>query len=148
MKERIRAAASLLGSDIRNVKWAVISIIACFLFLYLVFGSICPLVCLTGYPCPACGLTRAGLCLLTFRFGQAWEMQPFIYPAALWLLAAAWIRYGSGRRRLPDWLKAAGGAVILGMAVFYAARMWMYFPDRAPYVYHPDNLIRMIVIRR
>ena len=71
MKERIRATASLLGSDIRNVKWAVISIIACFLFLYLVFGSICPLVCLTGYPCPACGLTRAGLCLLTFRFGQA-----------------------------------------------------------------------------
>ena len=129
-------------------KWAVISIIACFLFLYVLFGSICPVACLTGFPCPACGLTRAGISVLTLRFADAWELQPFIYPILLWLAAAVVQRYFCRRRRLSVWLKWAGAVLICGMAVFYAVSMYRYFPDRAPYLYHSDNLLQKIVIYR
>ena len=89
MIRHIRSSIKIFWADMRNVKWAVISIIACFLFLYVLFGSICPVACLTGFPCPACGLTRAGISVLTLRFADAWELQPFIYPILLWLAAAA-----------------------------------------------------------
>lgn len=148
MMRHIRSSIKIFWADMRNVKWAVISIIACFLFLYVLFGSICPVACLTGFPCPACGLTRAGISVLTLRFADAWELQPFIYPILLWLAAAAVQRYFCRRRRLSVWLKWAGAVLICGMVVFYAVSMYRYFPDRAPYLYHSDNLLQKIVIYR
>ncbi|MCC8137201.1 MAG: DUF2752 domain-containing protein [Clostridiales bacterium] len=49
------------------------------------FGTVCPFAILTGFPCPACGLTRAGISLLTGHFLTAWEQNPSIY---LWMLCA------------------------------------------------------------
>ena len=144
----IRSRANLLWADIENIKWAVIFIIACFVFLYILFGSICPVVCLTGFPCPACGLTRAGLLALTLDFRGAWEMQPFIYPITLWLVAAFLQRYGCLRAHLFEWMKWAGILLVCGMIVFYVISMCRCFPDRMPYVYHSDNLLQKIVIYR
>ena len=148
MMRYIRSGAKLFWTDIRNVKWAVISVIALFCLLYILFGSICPAVCLTGIPCPACGLTRAGLAVLALHFAEAWDLQPFIYPILLWLGAAFVQRYLLRRRNLSGWLKWVGILLICGMLVFYAVSMYRYFPDREPYIYHSDNLLQKIVIYR
>lgn len=146
--KNIGASAELLWSDIKNVKKAVMFIIAFFLLLYLAFGSICPVVCLTGLPCPACGLTRAGISLLTFHFRAAWEMQPFIYPVVLWVAAAFVHRYIFFRQRMSALLKYTGIFLVCVMVLYYSACMYRYFPDRSPYIYHSDNLFQMIVIDR
>ena len=148
MMKHIRSSAKLLWTDIKNIKWAVICIIACFIFLYILFGSICLIAGLTGFPCPACGLTRAGFLVLTLDFRGAWEMQPFIFPIILWLAAAFVQRYVCLRARLFGWMKWVGILLIYGMIVFYVISMCRYFPDRAPYIYHSDNLIQKIVIYR
>ena len=59
--------------DIKQTKWAIIVIIAYFVFGRKFIYSICPLIMLTGYPCPSCGLTRAGIRLLHFDFAGAWH---------------------------------------------------------------------------
>lgn len=133
-----------LKEDIRNTKWAIILIIACFLFLYLCFGSICPFVCLTGFPCPACGLTRAGFFVITFQFQKAWEMQPFIYPIAFWLAAAAWQRYIRAKKRIGPWLRRTGICLIVSMVLFYIVSMALRFPEETPYIYHKCNLMKHI----
>ena len=138
MMRYISSSAKLFWTDIRNVKWAVISVIALFCLLYILFGSICPAVC----------LTRAGLAVLALHFAEAWELQPFIYPILLWLGAAAVQRYLLRRRNLSGWLKWVGILLICGMLVFYAVSMYRYFPDREPYIYHSDNLLQKIVIYR
>ena len=79
--------------DIKQTKWAIIVIIAYFVFVRKFIYSICPLNMLTGYPCPSCGLTRAGIRLLHFDFAGAWHMHPFIYVVAILVFRYCWNRY-------------------------------------------------------
>ncbi len=83
----------LLLNDIRSVKWALVMIGACFIFLGITTHSICPLYAVAGYPCPGCGLTRAGLQAIRFNFAGAWKMNPFIFPVGVLLAAYAADRY-------------------------------------------------------
>lgn len=148
MTERARTGARILRTDIGNIKWAVIWITACFVLSEFISGTICPVVCMTGFPCPACGLTRAGLDLLTLHFYDAWQMQPFIYPIGVWAAGAFFSRYCLMKKHLPIWLKVFGGVLAAGMVLYYTFCMSRYFPERAPYIYHEDNLIRKIVMYR
>ena len=81
---------------------------------------------------------------LSRRMGDAALYLPII----LWLAAAFVQRYVCLRARLFGWMKWAGILLICGMIVFYVISMCRYFPDRAPYIYHSDNLIQKIVIYR
>ena len=74
--------------------------------------TLCPTAGLTGFPCPGCGLTRAGLELLRGRVAQAWAYHPLIFvvgPAvALYLMVLtidafwplAWFRTSSTQHRV------------------------------------------------
>ena len=70
------------AADVISIKWAILLIGVCFLALWAATGSICPMVAFTGFPCPGCGLTRAGLLALSLDFPGAWKMNPF-FPSAL-----------------------------------------------------------------
>ena len=72
----------LLWKDIKDMKWAVILITAYFALGWKYLYSLCPVVVITGFPCPGCGLTRAGVRLLRLDFAGAFGIQPFIYPIA------------------------------------------------------------------
>lgn len=41
----------------------------------------------TGIPCPACGLTRAGISVLTGHLNRAWEYNPMIF---IWMAMIIW----------------------------------------------------------
>ena len=58
MKKILKDGFVLLKNDIKKAKWAVIFIIAYFVFGSQFLPGICPLVWITGFPCPACGLKR------------------------------------------------------------------------------------------
>lgn len=107
------------------------------------FDAFCPLVIVTGIPCPGCGMTRALLFLLTGQWERSFHMNPL---AAGWVLLAVYIcvmRYVFGR-------KAKGALpaayVLIGlMAVLYIYRMVKFFPGTPPISYTGGNFFEKIM---
>ena len=127
-------------SDIKSIRWAILLIAVCFLTLWTITGSICPMAAFTGFPCPGCGLTRAGIRALTFDFPGAWQMNPFIFPIAALIFVWCIYRYALFRKP-PVWFTRCAAAVLAGLVLFYIWRMIRYFPGEAPMNYYADNLL-------
>lgn len=114
----------------------------------LLFGSVCPGVLMTGLPCPACGLTKAGIYLITMQFQRAWVMNPVIYVIGLFLLYFVICRYILGSP-VTGWKWMLWGILLLLLMVYFY-RMLKYFPEEAltgdrsntPMVYQRKNLLR------
>lgn len=73
---------------------------------------------------------------------QAAAINPSIFLVILFLLYCGYFRYIRG-------MKTKGFSLALGIFVtavlaIYIYRMYLYFPDRAPYVYHRKNLLAEI----
>jgi hypothetical protein len=131
----IRDASRLLWKDIKDIKWAVIVIIAYFVLGKYYLYSLCPMVMATGFPCPGCGLTRAGVCLLKLDLAGAFRIHPFIYPIVLWLGMFGWNRYVK-RRKMGSRLKFLMIVLMVLIILFYLWRMRYCFPGEPPMSYY------------
>lgn len=102
------------------------------LLLFVFFGEVCPLQILFGFPCPGCGLTRAGILVLQLKFKEAWQMHPFIYAWMLLALYTCYKRYvrGTAVKGLIPMLIG----ITIAMLVFYIYRLYRYYPDVEPMV--------------
>lgn len=129
--------------DIKSAKWVIIGIITYFVFLRKTIMGTCPLVKATGYPCPSCGLTRAGLKLMEMDFAGAWQIHPFIYMAVLLAILFVWNRYILGRTDM-ERLKKLLAVSVFAMLLFYVYRMCRYFPGEPPMSYYNDNLLHRL----
>lgn len=128
--------------DIQNLWMAVIALAVYTVLMNLVFHAFCPMVILTGLPCPGCGMTRAMFFLVTGRLGRAVWMNPMSIPVACLMLYFLWNRYILGK-------KAKGIVPLIGIAavllvVVYLWRMYCFFPNRVPYVYTEYNALTRI----
>lgn len=83
----------------------------------------CPVLSLTGTPCPGCGMTRACVSLAQAEPAAAWAYHPFVFllmPLALCIgfwptrTRAAWARVGRRAR-----------AVTLGSALVACLGLWL-----------------------
>lgn len=133
-----------VNMDVLEAKWAIIFIIAYFGFLRKFLYSTCPVVVITGFPCPACGMTRAAFQLLQFDFAGAFKTQPFIYAIIIIIFLYIINRYIL-LKTIPEWLKWMTIACIVSMIGFYIWRMLMFFPGDSPMSYYPDNLFVKIL---
>ncbi len=132
-------AFRILWKDIKDLKWAIIFIIAYFVLGKNYLYSLCPMVMITGFPCPGCGLTRAGMLLLKFDFAGAFRLQPCIYPVAVYILLFGWNRYIRGRR-MGRGLKFSLIVLMAFVILFYIWRMAYCFPGEPPMSYYERNL--------
>lgn len=141
--ERLKKAAQLLGKDIRNYDIGFFMIILYFLIMRKWFYSSCPMVVLTGFPCPGCGMTRAMILILKGSFAGAWRLHPFSYA---WLVygvvffARRYILQKECRSILKCFL-----IIVVGMVVFYVYRMATVFPDEAPMTYYYGSILYRIL---
>lgn len=111
-----------IGDDIRHNSIALLLIVCYMALAQCFFGTVCPGRILVGQPCPACGLTRAGILLLSGRFADAWRMNPAIYVWAPLLMYLCIGRYVLGRKlRFALFLGAVAG--ILSFLI-YLCRFW------------------------
>ncbi len=133
------------AADVISIKWAILLIGVCFLALWAATGSICPMVAFTGFPCPGCGLTRAGLLALSLDFPGAWKMNPFIFPIGALILIWCVYRYIFFRKP-PVWFTRCAAAVLTGLMVFYVWRMICCFPGEAPMNYYADHLLSRLSV--
>lgn len=142
MKRCMKTICGRIVADIKEYGMAVLMLLLYTVVVNLVFHAFCPVVIFSGYPCPGCGITRAAVCLMTGRWKRAWQFNPVIFPIALTAVYVGWNRYLMGRKAKGiKWFLAV---LFLLLIVVYIVRMWLYFPDREPYVYAEDNMLAHI----
>lgn len=85
--KRIVFALRQLRRDIYKNRMALFVILCYIIIAQYIWGTVCPMLIVTGLPCPACGLTRAGVSVLTGHIKKACEYNPMIF---LWMFMIAW----------------------------------------------------------
>ena len=83
MKKYIKAVGIRIITDVKGYGVAVAAVLLYAVAVNLIFHAFCPLVILSGFPCPGCGVSRATLCFMTGRWQSAWQMNPVIFPIVL-----------------------------------------------------------------
>lgn len=142
MKKGLYAAAARLWKDIKDYRWFIMGLLAYDLLVQLVFHEFCPMVIVTGLPCPGCGMTRAVFYFATGQFARGWEMNPL---GILWLALILYfivMRYFLGKK--PKGVLQIGGVLAACMLLYYGYRMYRYFPGDAPICYTEGNLLERI----
>ena len=126
-------------TDVKEYGMAAVALLIYTVVVNLVFRAFCPLVIFTGFPCPGCGITRASVCFLAGRWGQAWRLNPVVFPVMAAAVYFAVNRYLLGKRaRGFKWMI---GAILVLLLVVYGIRMYLYFPEQVPYIYTHDNIL-------
>lgn len=129
--------------DIRQFWVAGAAFVIYYIIIHAMFDAFCPLLVVTGFPCPGCGLTRAGMYLLRGDIFKAAALNPSIFFVVLFLLYCGYFRYVKGTK-VRSFSLVLGVFVGMTLAV-YAYRMHLYFPNKVPYVYHKKNLLAEIL---
>ena len=73
-----------LKNDLINISFALPILLIYILVMQINFGTVCPLLAFFKIPCPACGLTRASLCLFAGNFKESFAYNP---TAILWIIS-------------------------------------------------------------
>lgn len=139
MQEYVKTVCGRIAADVKEY-----GMVAVVLFFYtivtnLVFHAFCPLIIFCGIPCPGCGVSRATAYFMTGRWKQAWLMNPMIFPIVLAAVYFGWNHYLLGRKARG--IKMIIIALLALLIIVYGVRMYLYFPNRVPYVYTEDNML-------
>lgn len=139
MEVKLKKACGRICKDIHKY-WIPCLVIGIYIIVTsFLFGTSCPSGYILGLPCPGCGITRAGIMVLTGRLAEAWDMNPLIYGVILLAVMGAWLRYWKGTDVivLKKYLYLLIGTAIL----VYIYRMIGLYPDREPMVYRGHAVI-------
>lgn len=87
-----------IREDLYRLRFAFPVILAYAVVTQPVFHTICPFAIFTGYACPACGMTRAAILMITGHPAASLALHPLtlLWPALL--LYLGFFRYLRGRR--------------------------------------------------
>ena len=69
----------MIKEDLYRIRFAIIPLIIYVVLTNIFFGTMCPFKIITGYPCPACGLTHATIHLITGNFSLAIQDNPTVF---------------------------------------------------------------------
>lgn len=139
----IKKAVKQFAEDIKREKTSLLVVAGYLFFMEVILQKACPFVVVTGFPCPACGLTRAGIHLLKGEWVQAWEINLMIYPVAALVAAAVIFRYFLNKPL--KGLVPFAIILVLAMTAYYIYRMASQFPGEPPMSYYYDNFIVRVV---
>lgn len=139
MKKYVETVCRRIAGDIKQYGIAGVLLLIYAVVVNLMFHAFCPSVIFCGLPCPGCGITRAAVCVMTGRWRQAWQLNPVIFPIMVTTVYFAWNRYLLGiRAKGLKWCLILDAALLI---IVYIVRMYLYFPNREPYVYVEDNVL-------
>lgn len=123
--------------------WAAAAALALYtIMVNLFFHHFCPMVIISGLPCPGCGLTRSFIYLATGRIQKSIYINPMGIPIAAILIYFFWNRYILGRDA--KWMTRLITIAIVMLLVLYFWRMYVFFPNRVPYIYTEGNVLSRV----
>ena len=129
--------------DLWDNRAPIIALAIMWVLAELVFHRFCPVVIMSGFPCPGCGLTRALFNLITLHPIKALEYNPS-YPLWVALVVAFVIRrYVQGKSTRI--LRYPLMAVCLMTIGIYVWRMTALFPGKEPMVFFKGNVFGRIM---
>jgi len=131
-------------SDVREYRFGLLALLVYYILMRLVFHGFCPMVILTGMPCPGCGLSRSVLFLLLGQFARSFLMHPL---GLCWLMLIFYFglnRYILGRR-VGRGFVACTGVVVVATLVLYGYRMVTSFPGSPPMSYTGNNVLERLI---
>lgn len=142
----MRGGLAHIPQDIRRYG-PPLGIIAVYAFVMnVVFGmTVCPVSLVTGFPCPACGITRAAVLFSRGEFAMAFEMHPFFYGVLAMGALAAFLRYVLNKNIA--WMQYLAAVAGIFAIAFYIYRMAVYFPDQAPMCFESRSLFGLLSSR-
>jgi hypothetical protein len=114
------------------------------IILNIIFGTVCFSKILFGIPCPACGITRATILLLTGHFRASVQMHPLLL-----LIIFSGIFLLFIKKILKNYILFIKIYVIICLVIFvifYIYRMRLYYPYTEPMTYWQDNYLDKIMI--
>jgi hypothetical protein len=126
-----------LWADFRKFWWVLLLLLVYYLITRLLLPLSCPIFLVIGLPCPGCGMSRALRSLLTLQFAQAFHLNPLSFVIAAFAIYCLFYRYVKSKA-IPAFLPLFIALFVL-LVLFYLVRMYLYFPERIPYVYHYGN---------
>lgn len=124
--------------DIKKVLPAFIIIGLYVIVAEIVFGHVSPTMVLFGLPCPACGMTRAGLLFFGGNFADSFAMHPLFLPGFVFILCAMAFKFF--KREWISKLTVPGIVLIVVFLAFYVYRMVYFFPDQVPMVVNESSV--------
>lgn len=135
----IRQGIKQLKKDVSDWYIGILAVLTYIFVTKLVFGNICLMVITTGLPCPGCGLTRAAISVLTFRWSDAWNYNCVIFLIVLLIIYWFACRY-LFQCRCRGFV---AGLVIIALCLIalYIYRMIHYYPEVPPMVYNENNIL-------
>ena len=108
-----------------------------------VFGFVCPSMILVGLPCPACGLTRAGVLFFTGNFGASFEMHPMLLPALAWggIAVVCKLRWPHKYEHV----NTLAIVLLVCILVVFVVRMIFLFPHTPPLDINENSVLHRII---
>lgn len=137
--KKLKSAGNRIIKDIKGYGMAGVVLVVYYFVVHFFRRAFCPMVTITGFPCAGCGLTRTFLYLLQGQLEKAAYLNPMAFPIIGFCLYCGYFRYIKGSA-----VKGFGilfSILIAVILIFYAYRMYLYFPDRVPYTYARDNIL-------
>lgn len=133
-----------LNTLIKFIKTYSILIILFVLYIlitYLLKIPNCLIKLICGYPCPGCGMTRAGISILKFDFVNAFNFNPLIYILPLVLFVIIFKEYSIVSKIYHQ--KIFWVSLLILTISLYVYRMIFVYPE-VPMNYDNRNLIEWI----
>jgi len=128
------------------LKKTIIGVVAFCVYYFAanaIFGTISPSMIFLGLPCPACGLTRAGILFATGNFAQSFQMHPLFVPVIVFVSIAVLVKIFK-----PEKMKALQIPAIFLLFILlavYAYRMVTMFPHYQPMVINSNSMLFNII---
>lgn len=136
---RLQNVGKRIEEDVKSAWQFMLALVLYDVLVQSIFHKFCPVVIVTGLPCPGCGVTRAVEYFVTGQFQKGWAMHPF---GIAWLFLGVYfcvMRYLLGRPVKGLWQMA--GLLAAGMIVFWIYRLYRFFPGAEPICYTAGNLM-------
>ena len=132
-----------IKNDLYQNRTPIIALAIMWILAELIFHRFCPVVILTGFPCPGCGLTRAFFNLFLLHPIRALEYNPS-YPFWAAMAVGFFIRrYVQGKST-----KVLRYPMIMVCVITIGVYIWRIthlFPGKEPMVYFHGNVFARLV---
>lgn len=140
--KKISFNKNLLLNDIKNLYLLVICLYIYIFVCYLFNLRVCPISYISGFPCPACGITRSLFMLLKGNITDSLKFHPFSIVVVIYAVFFVISRYffNISIKKLKNIFLIIGCFMIF----FYIYRMINYFPDTEPMSYNHKSLFYYI----
>lgn len=132
----------LLWQDLYQIKWPVLVIILYWILTDYIYGIFCPLKIFCGYPCPCCGISRAYLKMLQWKWNEAFELNPMSYT---WFFVG-FILFIQQYFFKPQRINMHIFTIIICIITIlvFGINMKQKFPEQEPYTYYENNILSQI----